>query len=317
MSFFDGLLGIAAPIVGGLFGGPAGAAAGAAVSGFVGGREQNEMNIGAAQATSAFNAVEAERSREFNSAEARMARNWMADEAGMTRYYNALEAEKNREFQSYMSGTAWTRGVADMKNAGLNPMLAFSQGGASSPSGSAASSGIPGGASASGGSAQGVVPHLRSPVLAGIGTAGALAEVAKTQADAELTQARADQEKERVPYGKRRAEEEFRMKVNESDIKAWQAHVMHKLSSETHGRGGDSLTIEKFKRESDAVLQSARTAKSTEDWNRIREKLDRLEVPKSLSYSEFYEGDIGKATPYLDPIRKLLNSAGSLNRLRR
>lgn len=51
--------------------------------------------------------------------------------------FNSTEAMKNREWQEYMSGTAYQRAVEDMKKAGLNPILAFQNGGASTPGGSA------------------------------------------------------------------------------------------------------------------------------------------------------------------------------------
>jgi len=54
---------------------------------------------------------------------------------------NAKQAQAQMDFQNEQTSTAYQRGTADMKAAGLNPMLAYSQGGAQSGGGAQATMG--------------------------------------------------------------------------------------------------------------------------------------------------------------------------------
>lgn len=251
---------------------------------------------GAASAYSAYQSTA--QTNEANIEQARQQMQFQREQADRAQAFSAAQIQQQREYETSMSNTSYQRAIGDMQAAGLNPMLAYHQGGASTPA-SPAASGVVGG--------PGAKADIANEGMAAISTAF---QFERQRAEIERADAETDNIKQRTLTEKYETEHRG---LEVGKLRKWLHEVLpveleHKITRTGLDRQlwnvaiqEERWTIARFRHE------AAKKGLTEAETKAVLAHLPELEASAAMYSTRF-----GQTLPYLHELEKAISGAGQL-----
>jgi len=215
-----------------------------------------------------------------------------------TNQQNIQLGREQMAFQERMANTSWQRGVKDMEAAGLNPMLAYSQGGASAPMGS--------------------MPQVQSAVGAGVSSAKQGSETIAAMQQIESNKATIEQIKATTA--------KIQSETMERNLNTAKLIADTDVSEQTADRVARDANLskqrqltEKYNTESasyQAAIDKELARQGIQEGSfaadtlrrKIENRLKELQIPEAKAFADYYSSPMGRASPYQEQVQSAIGS---------